>query len=114
MKMKINEETQKRLSEMKNNKPIPNPCPEMENIGYEYVYHKGMVDKTAHYTRIEEDSILYMHPKRIIRFNLASRQIVIQEMEDNANFYGGKPTLFIHPNLIRLINEVIEKLGWND
>ena len=111
--MKISSETKNRIQELVDVKPIPNPCPEFEEIGYKYIYQKGMIDKTKFYTRVEEDSMLYVNPRRIIRFNLASRQIVIQETEDNANFYGGKPTLFIHPNLIHCINKVMEVLEWD-
>lgn len=85
----------------------------MEELGYTYEYHKGMVDKTPYYERVEEDSIRYHHPKRDIIFNLGSKEVVIQEVEDNATYYGGKPTLFFHPNLIRCMNEIMEKLGWD-
>ena len=109
-----NEETKTRLKEMVDANPIPNPCPEMEQLGYEYKYQKGLIDKTQFYTRLTEDTIVYVHPQRRIQFNLASRTIVISETEDNAQYYGGRPTLFFHPNLIKAMNEIMDRLGWNE
>ena len=113
MRKQTDKDISKRIGDMEYTKPIGNPCPDMEKLGYEYEYCKGLVDKTPHYTRVEEDSIVYHNPRRSIRFNLASRKIVIQELEDNAEYYGGKPTLFFDPKLIRCINEIIDRLGWD-
>ena len=109
-----NKETAVRINEGINNKPIPNPCDAMDKLGYAYTYRKGLVDKTSHYTRVEEDSIEYVGEKYIISFNLASRCVVISAKEDNADFYGGKPTMFLDNDLLKCINEIREKLGWND
>lgn len=110
----ISKEVQDRIYESVNGKPIPNPVPYMEQLGYKYDYRKGMVDKTPHYTRVEEDSIIYTGEKYIIMFNLSSRCVVLSQIEDNANFYGGKPTMFLDNDLLRCINEIREKLGWDE
>ena len=110
----MNEDVKHRLEKMKDCEPIPNPYPEMEQLGYKYVYQKGLIDKTPFYTRLAEDTIVYVHPKRRIQFNLASRSIVISETEDNAQYYGGRPTLFFHPNLIKAMNEIMDRLGWDE
>ena len=110
----MNEETKTRLKEMVDAKPIPNPCPMMESFGYMYRYRKGMVDKTPHYTRVEEDAIIYESEKYIVQFNLASYSVVMIMKDDNAEFYGGKPTMFFDESFFKCINEVIDKLGWNE
>ena len=110
----MNEETKTRLKEMVDANPIPNPCPEMEQLGYMYEYRKGLVDKTPYYTRVEEDVIIYESEKYVIQFNLASRDMVLIMKEDNAEYYGDRPTFFITKELNDCINVITHALGWDD
>ena len=103
-----------RLHEMKDAKPIENPCPRMFDLGYNYMYRKGFVDKTDEYERVEEDVIIYTGKKYNIQFNLASRDMVLVMHEDNADYYGNKPTFFITNELLECIDEIVKKLGWRD
>ena len=99
---------------MQNSKPLDDPLPYMETLGYHYTYKKGLIDATDHYTRVEEDSMIWENDKRFIQFNLASRCIVIQLKEDNANYYGGMPTFFLDNELLKCIEEIRHKLGWDE
>lgn len=110
----ISDEEIKRINEGINSEPIENPCPAMDGLGYTYNYHKGLVDKTPYYTRVEEDSIIYTGERYNIMFNLASRGVVLIQKEDNADCYGGKPTLFLDNRLLKCINEIRTKLGWDE
>lgn len=94
--------------------PIENPCPRMYELGYNYMYHKGLVDKTSYYTRVEEDSIIYTGERYNIMFNLASRGMVLTMHDDNADCYGNKPTFFISKDLIECIDEIVTKLEWKE
>jgi hypothetical protein len=96
----------KLIGEMVTWKPIPNPCPKMEELGYSYEYRKGLVDETAHYTRVEEDSIIYTGKDYILRFNLVSNCLVISQVNDNSDYYGGKPTLFLTQELLECIEKI--------
>ena len=109
--MDKNERT--RLENMINIEPIENPCPEMIDLGYTYEYRKGLIDKTPYYTRVEEDCIIYTGDKYILRFNLASRALVISMRDDNALYYGGEPTFFINEKLNSCINKITHNLGWD-
>lgn len=93
---------------------IENPCPRMWELGYSYNYHKGFVDETPYYKRVEEDYILYTGERYNIHFNLASKGMVLVMHEDNADYYGNKPTFFIDENLGECIDEIVRKLGWRD
>jgi len=110
----MNDDERERITSMVNEKPIPNPCPMMESFGYKYEYRKGLIDKTPYYTRVEEDSLVYTSNKYILRFNLASRVLVISMVDDNAIYYGGKPTLFFDTSFIHCINEIMKALGWDE
>lgn len=110
----MDEEVKGRLHDMIDAKPIENPCPRMYELGYNYNYHKGLVDETPHYTRVEEDSIIYTGKTYNIQFNLASRGMVLVMHDDNADYYGNKPTFFISKDLMECIDEITEKLGWRD
>ena len=110
----IKDETIKRIREMENTPPIENPCPKMSELGYSYNYRKGLVDATPHYTRVEEDAIIYTGKRYNIQFNLAGREIVLVMHEDNADYYGNKPTFFVSGDLMECIDEITEKLGWKE
>ncbi len=69
---------------------------------------------TPYYTRVEEDTIIYTGKRYNIKFNLASREMVLVMHDDNADYYGNKPTLFIDEDLIECIDEITRKLGWRD
>ena len=109
----ISETTQQNIRSMMDAKPIPNPCPEMETIGYKYEYCKGLVDETPYYTRVEEDSIVYTSDKYIIQFNLASKSVVLSMNNNNGAFYGNKPTAFLNNDLLKCIEDIRHKLGWD-
>lgn len=109
----MNEETIDRINKMKDNPPIENPCLYMESLGYRYEYRKGLIDKTPYYTRVEEDSIVYIGKKYIIKFNLASESVVISMIENNAEYYGGHPTMFLDNVTLECINIIRKKLGWH-
>lgn len=107
-------ETIERINAMRASKPIENPCPRMQELGYKYFYRKGLVDETPHYTRFEEDVIVYMGEKYNIQFNLASRGVVLSMNEDNAECYGGRPTAFLSKEVLNCIQDITETLKWRD
>lgn len=93
---------------------IKNPCPRMTALGYNYEYVKGLVDKTPYYERVEEDRILYVGKLYTLQFNLSSKAMVLVMHEDNAEYYGNRPTFFITKELMDCIDEITKNLGWND
>lgn len=95
-------------------KELENPCPRMAELGYNYSYIKGLVDETPYYKRVCEDRILYTGEKYNIQFNLYSKGIVLIMHDDNADFYGNKPTFFVTKELLECIDEITRKLGWTD
>ncbi len=110
----MNEEVKNRLYDMMDAKPLENPCPKMSELGYSYNYRKGLVDATPHYTRVEEDVIIYTGERYNIQFNLAGREMVLVMHDDNADYYGNKPTFFISGELMECIDEITKNLGWRD
>ena len=109
----MTDDTQELIEKMQNEKPIENPCPRMKDLGYDYKYVKGLVDKTDYYTRVEEDKITYQNGKYKIAFNLASKGMVVTDLSGSFKHYG-KPTIFLNKNVIECIHEIYDKLGWND
>ena len=87
---------------------MENPCPKMEELGYNYNYNKGFVDETPHYTRVEEDRIIYTGHDCNIHFNLGSKTMVIIMHNDNADYYGNKPTFFLNKDLYRVLKRLFK------
>lgn len=110
----MKDEVKERLEDMIAAPPFENPCPKMSELGYTYNYQKGLVDATPYYTRVEEDFIIYTGKTYNIQFNLASRSMVMVMHDDNAEYYGNKPTFFITEELMGCIDEITKKLGWRD
>ena len=110
----ISKEVQMTIYDMIDAKPIENPCEEFEEIGFKYEYIKGMVDKTPHYTRVEEDRIVYTSDdgSMKIQFNLAAHGLVISKKDSNGEYYGGYETFFLSSEVCLCISKVIRKLGW--
>lgn len=94
--------------------PLENPCPRMTKLGYTYNYRTGLIDETPYYTRVEEDMIIYAGESYTIQFNLGSHGVVFIMHDDNAEYYGGKPTFFASQELLECVEEVMEKLGWRE
>lgn len=86
----------------------------MTALGYNYEYIQGLVDKTPYYERVEEDRILYTGKDYNIQFNLSSKGMVVAMHNDNADYYGNKPTFFITKELGECIDEITRALGWTD
>lgn len=101
----------KRIDEMRYGEPIENPCVAMDSLGFKYEYHKGIVDKTENYTRVEEDRISYKNDKIKIIFNLASRRVVFVDLANTSEFYGA-PVMFLSPEVLWCITSIMDKLGW--
>lgn len=110
----ISKEVQMTIYDMIDTLPMENPCPEFEEIGFTYKYIKGMVDKTPHYTRVEEDRIVYASDDgRIkIQFNLGNRGVVLQRKDSNGEYYGGYEVFFLNMDVILCIKKVMETLKW--
>lgn len=110
----ISKEVQMTIYDMIGEKPMENPCYEFEEIGFKYEYIKGMVDETPHYTRYEEDRIVYTSEDGSIKiqFNLAAHGVVLQKKNGNCEFYGGYETFFLSGEVCACISKVIRKLGW--
>lgn len=81
------------------------------DLGYEFEYHKGNVDKTDHYEIRSEDTLMVHSDKVIFIFNLESKTIVVQDAYGSQRFYG-LPTIFITAELLDAILEVVVLLGW--
>lgn len=84
----------------------------MMSKGWSYYYDKGLVDKTPHYTRYEEDKIRFMNDKYIIQINLSSGGVVLQDIHNSQSCYT-YPTIFLglaEFYAIRLIQEDLETL----
>ena len=86
----------------------------MEELGYEYRFIMGDVDKTPYYERVSEDRIIYDGERYSLQFNLWSKAMVLVMHEDNAEYYGNRPTFFITKELMDCIDEITKNLGWND
>ena len=107
-------EVQMTIYNMIDTPPMENPCDEFEEIGFKYEYIKGMVDETPHYTRYEEDRIVYTSEDGSIKiqFNLAAHGVVLQKKDSNGEYYGGYETVFLSSEVCLCISKVIRKLGW--
>jgi hypothetical protein len=66
---------------------------DMKTFGWEYLYKKGLVDKTPHYTRYEEDTIRFKKGDYLAQINMTSGTVVIQDLHSEYNY--GPPTVFL-------------------
>lgn len=82
-----------------------------QDNGWNVCYHKGLVDKTSQYTRYEEDSIVMKNNMYIIQVNIPSATTVLQLLKDNADFYGGKPTMFLTIDEIYYLSELVNHIN---
>ena len=82
----------------------------MVSKGWSYYYDDGIVDKTPHYTRYEEDRIKFTNDKYIIQINLSSGGVVLQDKSHSEQYYM-YPTLFIGLDEIRAISLIQEDIN---
>ena len=110
----ISREVQMTIYDMIDVEPMENPCPEFEKLGYTYKYIKGMVDKTPHYTRYEEDRIVYTSEGGTIKiqFNLGAHGLILLKKGSNGEYYGGYEVFFLNIEIMKCINKVTTALGW--
>ena len=81
----------------------------MMSNGWSYYYDDGIVDKTPHYTRYEEDRIRFTNDKYIIQINLSSGGVVLQDKSHSEEYYM-YPTLFIGLTEIKAISLIQEDI----
>lgn len=81
----------------------------MVSKGWSYYYDDGIVDKTPHYTRYEEDRIRFTNDKYIIQINLSSGGVVLQDKSHSDQYYM-YPTLFVGLAEIRAISLIQEDI----
>lgn len=81
---------------------------DMINLGWEYIYHNGMVDKTPHYTRYEEDTIRFKKDDYSVQINMTSGTVVIQDLHSEYNY--GPPTVFLTKEELSAICGVVENV----
>lgn len=81
----------------------------MVNRGWSYYYDSGIVDRTPHYTRYEEDRIRFTNDKYVVQINLSSGGVVLQDTSDSVRFYR-YPTLFIDIEEIKAISLILEDI----
>lgn len=79
--------------------------------GWDISYKQGLVDKTPHYTRYEEDCILIKNDRYIMQINIPSCCLVLQLIHDNEDYYGGKPTMFLDYNTMLHLTELTTYLN---
>lgn len=73
---------------------------------WEYEYHTGLVDKTEHYTRIEEDTIIFKNYRYIIQVNTCSLCVVLMYNKDYDSAYG-VPTVFLPIDELKMLNNLL-------
>ena len=82
----------------------------MVSKGWSYYYDDGIVDKTPHYTRYEEDRIRFTNDKYIIQINLSSGGVVLQDKSHSEEYYM-YPTLFVGLAEIKAISLIQEDIN---
>ena len=83
---------------------------EMIKLGWEYEYHRGLVDKTPHYTRYEEDTIRFKKNKATLQINMTTGTLVIQDLHSYDEFYYGNPTVFLTADELFAIYEITDTI----
>lgn len=71
----------------------------MKAMGWEFRYHKGLVDKTPHYTRVEEDVIMFKNDRYQVNINTSSAGLVITDLSDSGKCY-------VHPTIFLSVEEI--------
>lgn len=66
---------------------------DMKLFGWTYECMKGLIDKTKYYTRYEEDVICFKKGDYLVRINMSSGTVVIQDLHVEYNY--GSPTVFL-------------------
>lgn len=77
----------------------------MEN-NWEYEYKSGLVDKTEHYTRVEEDTIVFKNDRYIIQINTCSLCVVLMYRKDYDGCYD-VPTIFLPIKELKMLNNLL-------
>ena len=81
----------------------------MVSKGWSYYYDNGLVDRTPHYTRYEEDRIRFTNDKYIIQINLSSGGVVLQDASSSEKYYA-YPTLFVGLAEIKAISLILQDI----
>lgn len=66
----------------------------MKAMGWEFYFHKGEVDETPYYTRVEEDVLMFKNNRYQININTSNAGLVIMDKHYNENVYSD-PTIFL-------------------
>lgn len=66
----------------------------MKAMGWEFYFHKGEIDETPYYTRVEEDVLMFKNDRYQININTSSAGLVIMDKHYNENVYSD-PTIFL-------------------
>ena len=66
----------------------------MKAMGWEFYFHKGEIDKTPHYTRREEDVLMFKNNRYQVNINTSSAGLVITDLSDSGKCYA-HPTIFL-------------------
>ncbi len=90
-----------------------------QDNGWNVCYCKGLVDRTSQYTRYEEDCIIIKNDRYILQVNIPSATSVLQLINDNSDFYSGKPTMFLtfdeEYHLLKLVSRInINTMDFDD
>ena len=83
---------------------------DMINLGWEYQYYNGMVDKTPHYTRYEEDTIRFKKNNASVQINMTTGTVVIQDLHSCEEHYYGHPTVFLTKEELFAIYGVVDNI----
>ena len=83
---------------------------DMINLGWEYNYHNGMVDKTIHYVRYEEDTICFKKNNASVQINMTTGTVVIQDLHSCEEHYYGHPTVFLTKEELLAIYGVVDNI----
>ena len=81
---------------------------DMITFGWEYVYHNGLVDKTPHYTRYEEDAIRFKKGDYSVQINTTTGTVVIQDLHSEYNY--GPPTVFLTKEELSAIYGIVDNI----
>lgn len=81
----------------------------MREKGWSYEYIKGNIDNTGGYTRRDEDRIVFKNDKYLIQVNLASINVVIEDMSNSTSYYSF-PTVFLGIAEIMAVRSILVDL----
>lgn len=77
----------------------------MKTFGWEYIYKKGLVDKTEHYTRYEEDAICFKKGDYLVQINMSNGTVVVRDIHTSYDY--GQPTVFLTSGEINAICHIV-------